>query len=268
MITFSKLGQYGNIGNSMFQLAATLGIAAKKNYTVKLPKIQTYFEPNNNCNIHSLHDGFNIDVPELTKEELTTINNYYVEPHFNYDPRAFEVIDNTDILGYFQTEKYFFHIKEQISNTFLFKQEIIDKAVNLFKQLNLDPELTTSLHIRRGDYVHKQDHHCLQDIQYFNAAIKKAGLKNILIFSDDISWCESTFLNSNVYFSRTNNAFADLYAMSLCKNNIITNSTYSWWGAWLNKNKKKIIVSPSRWFGPALANLNTIDLIPSSWIII
>lgn len=268
MITFSKLGRYGNIGNSMFQLAATLGIALKNNYDIKIPKSQTYFEPNNNCYNISLHDGFNINIPILTPEDQSNINNYYTEPHFNYDPNAFNIADNTDILGYFQTEKYFLHIKNEIKNTFKFKQDINDKAYQLFKQLNINPEETTSLHVRRGDYTYKQTHHCLQDLSYFEAAIKRASLKNILVFSDDIEWCRLNFLNTNTYFSTTNNAFVDLLAMSLCRNVITTNSTFSWWGAWLNNYDEKLIISPSRWFGPALANLNTTDIIPTNWVII
>lgn len=266
MITFSRLGRYGNLGNSMFQFAATIGIATKLNYTVKFPRNPTYFDTNYNCNNISLFDGFDIDIPEIVTEEYRLLTNHYTEPHFHFDSKAFDVPDYTDLAGYFQSEKYFEHAKETIKKTFLFKQEIIEKSNNLFKELNISPEETTSLHIRRGDYVVKQVYHPLQDNSYFEAAYKKAKLKNLLVFSDDIPWCEQNITGSNIFYSKLKNSFADMRAMSLCSNNIIVNSTFGWWGAWLNNNPAKVVVAPNTWFGPAYKDINANDIIPQTWL--
>lgn len=268
MITFSRLGRHGNLGNSMFQLAATIGIAAKLNYTVKFPRNPTYFDTNYNCNNISLFDGFDVNIPALVGEDYASIKNYYTESHFHFDSNAFSISDNTDIAGYFQSEKYFIHAKEEVKKAFAFKKENVEISDFLFKKYNILPEETTSLHIRRGDYVVKQSYHPLQDNNYYEAAFKKAKLKNILVFSDDIEWCRQNVIGSNVYYTDTNNSFADMRAMSLCKNNIIVNSTFGWWGAWLNNNPDKVVVAPSKWFGPAYNNVNTSDILPLQWIII
>lgn len=268
MITFSRLGRYGNLGNSMFQLAATLGIAAKLNYSVKFPRNPTYFDTNYNCNNISLFDGFEIDNPVLVNEDYAAIKNYYTEPHFHYDPNAFNISDNTDIAGYFQSEKYFSHARDIVTKAFTFKKEYIEKGNSLFSKYSISPHETTSLHVRRGDYVVKQVYHPLQENAYYEAAFKKAKLKNVLVFSDDIEWCKQNIVGNNIFYSDTNNSFADMYAMSLCKNNIIVNSTFGWWGAWLNSHTDKVVIAPSKWFGPAYSNVVTTDIIPSQWTII
>ncbi len=266
MITFSRLGRYGNLGNSMFQLAATIGIAAKLNFEVKLPRNPTYFDTNYNCNNISIFDGFDVNIPVLTVEEYRNIKNFYTEPHFHYDNKAFEISDNTDLTGYFQSEKYFLPVKSLIKKTFTFKKEIIEKSNNLFKEYNIEPSQTVSLHIRRGDYVVKQEYHPLQDSSYYQTAFKKAKLKNVLVFSDDVTWCQKNIQGSNIYYTNTGNSFADMRAMSLCKNNIIVNSTFGWWGAWLNEDPDKVVIAPTKWFGPAYSNIITNDILPEQWI--
>ena len=86
-----------------------------------------------------------------------------------------------------------------------------------------------------------------------------------LIFSDDITWCKKNFIGDSFIFIENEVDFIDMYLMSMCINNIIANSTFSWWGAWLNKNKNKKIISPINWFGPAKP-LNIRDVIPHNWV--
>lgn len=266
MITFTRLGRYGNLGNSMFQLASTVGVAAKLNYEVKLPRHPTYFDTNYNCNNISLFDGFDTGLPELLTEDYKLIKNYYTEPQFHFHSSIFNIADNTDLTGYFQSEKYFLHAKGLIKKVFTFKKEIVELSDNLFKTLNILPEETTSLHIRRGDYVVKQAYHPLQDNSYFEAAHKKAKLKNLLVFSDDVAWCETNIVGNNIFYSKLGNSFADMRAMSLCRNNIIVNSTFGWWGAWLNNHPEKVVIAPSKWFGPAYKDVVADDIIPETWL--
>ena len=266
MITFLKLGQHGNLGNSMFQLAATYGTAVKKEYKLKIPVSKTYFNPDTNSNITSLFDGFDINLPIITKEDINLITNQYEETEFNYQSSINNIQDFTNLHGYFQTEKYFSHVKTDIKNIFKFKDYAIQESNNLFISLNIAPEDTTSIHIRRNDYIQKQQYHPQQDSSYFFKAAELSRLKQVLIFSDDIEWCKKTFTGKNIYFSNLTSCFSDLRAMSLCKNNIIVNSTFSWWGAWLNDNKNKKIIAPKKWFGPAYSHFNTADILPENWI--
>lgn len=265
MITFLKLGQHGNLGNTMFQLAATVGTAIKKGYEVKIPKSTTYFNSDTNSFINSLFDGFDIEVPLISKKEIESIVYTYSEPEFNYSNTINDIKDFTNLHGYFQSEKYFEHSKNEILNIFKFKPQHVNESKELFKKLDIDPTETTSIHIRRNDYVYKQQFHPLQDLEYFVKASKKTRLKQVLIFSDDIVWCKKTFIGKNIYFSDLKSCFSDLKAMSLCRNNIVVNSTFGWWGAWLNEHKDKKIIAPSTWFGPAYKHLNTMDIIPKEW---
>ena len=90
-----------------------------------------------------------------------------------------------------------------------------------------------------------------------------------MFFSDDIEWCKSTYKdNKDVYFSENNNPFIDLYSMSKCKDNIIVNSSFSWWGAWLNSHPDKRVVAPNKWFGEAYKCYTVKDIIPQSWIVL
>jgi hypothetical protein len=100
--------------------------------------------------------------------------------------------------------------------------------------------------------------------------MKKMGNdKYYIIFSDDISWCKEnlSFLNNKI-FIEGNTDFQDLYLMSKCKNNIIANSSFSWWGAWLNTNKDKIVIAPKKWFGISNSHLDTSDLYCNNWVTI
>jgi hypothetical protein len=111
-------------------------------------------------------------------------------------------------------------------------------------------ENTCSIHVRRGNYVERQDFHPLQSIDYYKQAISIIGENTLfLIFSDDIEWCESNldFIKNKIFISG-NLDYQDLYLMSMCNHNIIANSSFSWWGAWLNNHKDKKIIYPSLWF--------------------
>lgn len=127
------------------------------------------------------------------------------------------------------------------------------------------------MHIRRGDYVSNSAvlaHHGLLTPAYYDEAVNVMSSKletpTLFIFSDDIGWVkENLFDDLDVVFVDSGSAELDLHLMSLCKHNIIANSTFSWWGAYLNTNMNKIVVAPKNWFS---ANINTDDLIPAEWI--
>jgi len=187
------------------------------------------------------------------------------ESGFNY--REIPHIDgNVRLNGYYQSEKYFKHIREEILQLFDLPSEVKEDIQERYK--GVLKQDTCSLHVRRGDYLGLTNFHPQQSLDYYKQAIETVGPdKTFVIFSDDIEWCKQNlgFISSKFFISG-NKDYEDMYLMSLCRNNIITNSTFSWWGAWLNKNEDKIVISPKIWFGKNNSHLDTSDLYCDKWI--
>ena len=274
MLTFNKLGYYGRLGNAMFQFATLLNVAKVNGYTFGIPYNNEI--PRNTISDHTgtynygldIHKCFELNIPDSSGHKA----EYRFRPNgFEYDPSILNIKDNTDIEGYFQSEKYFKENKDFVLNTFRFKKEFIlaaeKKMVNYRKGNN---KKIIFVHIRRGDYVNLQNSHPLLSFyDYYIPAMEKFDKKNTIfvIFSDDIEWCKTKFINNgNIYYSETNNPFVDLSLMAMCDGAIIANSSYSWWGAYMIRKMDKVIVAPKVWFGPRYDNLDTKDLIPDEWI--
>ena len=226
MITFSSLGNYGRLGNQMFQYASVIGIAKKNSYDYCFPLHRS-----------SLSKWF-----DLTTKDQIYVENIFHEKMFRFDSTLFDLPDNTDYFGYFQTEKYFEHCSSFIRNEFIFKNEIKQKVDEWFENKN---DSYISVHVRRGDYLNSPTFHPVPKIEWYIEAMKSFPNKKFLFFSDDLDWCKQTF--SEHEFSPFDNEGEDMYAMSKCKGHIITNSSFSWWGAWLGKGKT---IAPKTWFGP------------------
>ena len=201
--------------------------------------------------------------------------------------------------GYFQSEKYFLHCEDLIRALFQPRRDIADNIETQHRLLF--EEEYTSLHVRRGDYVtlsetHPLNPHPVQSLDYFVEALDFLNAKNVLVFSDDIEWCKEQFTGDKFrfmdqrehhpqeitqeepYFSNLSRHFlvadfSEMVTMSKCTNHIISNSSFSWWGAWLNDNPDKKVVAPKNWFSEAHAQvsrkdpLNYLDdLLPPAWI--
>jgi hypothetical protein len=272
MITYSKIGYMGRLGNQLFQFASLLGIADKTNSTPGIPlKNQTikqegcYDKFSNKWISYKLDliDGFNINIKDSS--EVNNIN-IFKETQHHFDNKLFEISDNIDLEGYFQTEKYFKHIEKEIREQLIFKPEIKSRALEIKSTIK---NKIVSLHFRRGDYLGDPQLFPVLEIDYYQKALSYFDEEDysFAIFSDDIKWCKSIFgEDKRIYYIEGNNQFIDLCLMSLCDHNIIANSTFSWWGAWLNDNPDKKIIAPNKWFGPNLSHLNTNDIIPDNWI--
>jgi hypothetical protein len=169
----------------------------------------------------------------------------YTEPVFSYS----ELPKNKsmNLHGYFQSEKYFQDIQDLIRFYFEPTDSIVEKLKSKYGNIF---ENSCALHVRRGDFVGNKTHQVC-DLNYYNRAIEliksKTQTDNFLIFSDDITWCKANF-PSNFHFIDGNLDVEDLFLISFCSHQIISNSSFSWWGAWLNKNPNKIIIAPNRWF--------------------
>jgi hypothetical protein len=234
---------YGGLGNRMFQEAAAIGYAEKHGYTFH----------NNTFLEYKPFDT--IREEEHCYQELRQPGNWAEAAILN---------------GYFQSEKYFEHCINKVSGYF--------GAPEIGSLRNK----ICSIHVRRGDYLKYPSKHPVVTLDYLLSAMEQmmqlADIRSFSIFSDDTLWCK-TVLYQNIQQTwdggisfeinqKANNPRLDIQNMAKCEHNIIANSTFSWWGAWLNPNPDKIIISPSKdnWFGPGNSHLDTKDIIPDSWI--
>jgi Glycosyl transferase family 11 len=275
MITHKSIGYSGRLGNQLFQYATLYSLAKSKNFEFGLPSKNLKVNPHGCLDMSSnkwisyrldLLDCFDLNVKLLSDTEINIITKNYLEKSFEYDGSINDITDDTSIDGYFQSEHYFKNYKSELLDHLTFKSHIVNSAEAVLN--GLPKRKTVSVHIRRGDYVNNTTLDLLSP-EYFVTALDffTDNDYNFLIVSDDIEWCKSTFqANDNLFFSEKNSQFVDLCILSKCDHNIISNSTFSWWGAWLNKNQDKRIIAPKKWFKRMDINTNT--LIPKNWTII
>lgn len=268
MITNLQIGYNGRLGNQLFQYAACYATAKKLNTEFIIPHNNESTVKEDGCWDHTnnewipynfrMYDGFEITA---TQQECIPLN-IFSEPHFHYSPEFQNIQDDTSVQGYYQSEKYFEPYKEDIIKEFTFKSHILDEAKSFITPLK-DKEVV-AIHIRRGDYVVNPDFSSVS-IGYIQEAMNQFNDKeyNFLIISDDITYCKQIF-PEGVYYSEGHSDFVDMCLMSLSDHNIISNSSFSWWGAYLNPNPNKKVIAPNNWFKKP--NMNTQDLIPTNWI--
>lgn len=273
---------HGRLGNQMFQYAAARGLAARLNVAVALDSRG------------ARHRGEDVptrvfalplaDPDCLPPDRHRTPLRYGLwrafgrrpvlrrERGLGYDP-AFETWgDGSYLHGYWQSERYFAHIADEIRRDFAFPP--ISDARNGDMAARIGAGLSVSLHVRRGDYV-ALGAHTLCDPAYYEAALAQlldglTGDPTVYVFSDDPDWARDNLrlpcASVEVDFNGPAQDFEDMRLMSLCQHNIIGNSSFSWWGAWLNPNPAKRVAGPARWFAdPKLCNP---DILPARWIAI
>jgi hypothetical protein len=259
----------GGLGNMMFQIAATTSLSIEKNTAPSFPNLNSHLEYLNSEFVFNAKLDYAQEYKELPIfKNLNTIP-YHSDQHeiitfpFHYEEK--NISDNSVIEGFFQSEKYFIKNKEYILKLFSIDENLNEELA--FKYSDILKYNTTSIHVRRGDYLQFNNHHPCQSLAYYQKGIDhtKDYTEKYLIFSDDIEWCKTKFLGNRFIFVNEDRDFKEMYLMSLCNNNITCNSSFSWWSAWLNKNPNKIVIAPKIWFGP-LINENDKDIIPESWI--
>lgn len=283
----------GGLGNQLFQYAAAKSLAIHKKKEMVID-VSCFFENIEGVTKRAYElDSLNVNSRIATEVELATakrhsfvrkIRNklmpyyrrqYYYEPHFHFDSNFLKAYSSTILIGYWQSENYFKGISDIIRSEFEFKKTPGLKTQEVLKQIS--ETNSVSLHIRRGDYINNPETlrmHGICGIDYYDKCINlmkaKVPSMQLFIFSDDIQWVkENLVLPYNAIFVDHNtgdNANEDLYLMSHCKHNVIANSSFSWWGAWLNNNNKKIVMAPSKWFNEFKAD--TKDLYPADWIVV
>ena len=283
----------GGLGNQMFQYAAGRALALRNKTELRLDI--SGFEN------YALHQGFELqrvfscpaaiaspgDIRRILGWQSSSIarrilmrprfaalrrRSFVVEPHFHYWPGEFKISGDCYLSGYWQSEKYFKSIEDIIRSEFSFKTALSGANAELAHQIN--ETNAVSLHIRRGDYVENAKTlatHGVCSLDYYQKAIRHIAERMphpvFFLFSDDIAWVKGNlkidFPCRHVSHNRGLESYNDMHLMSLCRHHIIANSSFSWWGAWLNPYPNKIVIAPVKWF----ANGTTVDdLLPSDWI--
>jgi hypothetical protein len=241
MITFNQLGKYGRLGNQMFQIASTIGIATKNGYDYGFPNWINW----------DAFDRFNttenILVFEYFENQLPLCEKEYPDMFIHWGYHDLKIQDNVSLSGHMQSEKYFKHCKELIRHYFTMNDEY-------------EKNEYTAVHIRFGDYG--DDYHPICDVSYY---VRAFGLVSgpYMIFSDDLEKAKDVFPNRETVFYE-GDTYDSFKKMKSCKNHIIANSTYSWWAAWLAGGK---VVAPAKWFGAA-AGLDAKDIYAEGWTVI
>jgi hypothetical protein len=262
MISFNYLGNLGRLANQMFQYASLKGIATYRGYEFCIPPKDVFGKNDLMVNKDlNLYDVFDIE----RNNNLSIANNSVLQERMHtFDEELFvNCPDNIDLFGYYQTEKYFKHIEDEIRKDFTFSEELRVNCSNFISTFNSE---VISLHIRRGDYV-LNPNHPVQPLEYYeNALALFPSDLPVLVFSDDFEWCNHQLMFDHERFmiSQESSVDADLCMMSFCDYHIIANSSFSWWGAWLAKSKK--IIAPRNWFGGQCINKDVKDMKFSNWV--
>ena len=277
----------GGLGNQMFQYAYAKSLQTK-GYTVylDLSAFETYTlhggyglnyffvnlqtaskemvaEFKRNLWLSKIKNKLNIRSSKIVKEKKLSFSSFLYNPG-----------DDKYISGYFQTERYFQSIRNILLETFCFHQPLSQYTLDIKKTI-LETKSTCSLHVRRGDYLSSNNIkiHGVCELDYYKQAIEIMNLSIAnpvyFVFSDDITWVKQNIQISNaIYIENPNKVLPheDLYLMSICQNHIIANSSFSWWGAWLNQNDNKKVIAPKTWFLDKKRQNK--DILPNHWLAI
>lgn len=281
----------GGLGNQMFQYALGRALAIQCDDTLKMDI--SAFE---SYKVHGYDlNHFTIQAEIATTDEITpflknkkrlrglkrlishlvtdTTKRFVQEQSFPFDPTILQLRGDIYLSGYWQSQKYFLPIRGHLLKEFSLRGPA-SNGYQHFAQL-IGSTQSVSLHIRRGDYISNENalkFHGICPLDYYRKAVDhlNSHVQNLtcFIFSDDIEWAKANldFLPTKVFVSGeeglTNHE--EMLLMSLCQHNIIANSTFSWWGAWLNLHDDKMVIAPAQWF--KTKDVDTRDLIPQDWL--
>ncbi|MFZ2072726.1 MAG: alpha-1,2-fucosyltransferase [Minisyncoccia bacterium] len=279
----------GGLGNQMFQYAIGRALAIKNDTELALDISSYHTDYHKSAPRSFILDNFNIraqilnlNASLMAKVERYLIKivdrykpinkrKYIIEETFEFSPAVLDAGPNIFISGVWQSEKYFQTIESDIRKEFTLKEPLSHESLKFDSIINANKE-SVSIHIRRGDYVSNTStlkKHGVCPPEYYAEAIelifKKLKTPKFFIFSDDIEYAQSIINTPETTYISSPKIpdYEELVLMSQCKHNILANSTFSWWGAWLNANHNKIVIAPKKWFTTVAS---TKDLIPENWI--
>jgi len=270
----------GGLGNQMFQYALGRKVALTTNTTLALDlsflnkkaEIDTPRNYELGCfNINPILITESISGNNSVLLKIPCFSNKYLERQLPFNSEALKQPDDTLFIGYWQTDKYFIDIRKQLLLDFTLKNNLSADDKRLTDCINM--QTSVSLHVRRGDYasnIATNKFHGLMGIDYYKEALSiignKVGAFKLFIFSDDITWCKKNLADIHadiVFVNGERDGYVDMHLMKLCNHNIIANSSFSWWAAWLNLNLDKIVIAPNAWVKDV--DTDTSDIIPNAW---
>lgn len=247
----------GQLGNQCFQIATALAYAYDHDLEPYFPDLKNLQERDIPMNYRFIFWRLNAEAPP------GEIEDFYEEPHFHYAP--IPESENIALSGFYQSEKYFKHHKDKIL-PFFEPSDSLKTHIERKFSLVLEHPCTVAVHIRTL-FLHDS-----QGLNYFRKAICLFPEESlIVIFSDNIPWCKENLINipRKLVFIQGQPHYIDFYLMSMCKHHIISNSTFSWWAAYINKHPTKVVIAPPEWFTPGWGHgLDSKDVIPEDWIVL
>ena len=262
----------------MFQYASLRGIANYNQYQWMIPPPDYNHKDN-----YGLFDTF--EMKHVKPENLGFNDGMTVtEKTHAFDDSMFYCTDGVNIDGYLQTEDYFVHIADQIREDFTFRKDYLEPCKEYIDSLASSPIF---IHIRQSDNIGREEYHPILPLSFFESALEFWSPDTpCFVFTDDLDWCkkQSLFKNDRFIFNDNPERYeyqtidgtgkmqntllpqVDLCLMSLCSGGIIANSSFSWWGAWLQNGRGNIIApDPEKWYGSAMTHLDTSMMVPARW---
>lgn len=284
----------GGLGNQMFEYASAKAFAKKTGAELRLdlsifeihkhkswcrPYAMDIFAINNPKRIStSLFEKTKLHLLARPKQCLSTRllkKIHHIVDDESVPETSERMLKNATLYGYFAKEKYFKDIRDELLKDFRFAKPLDERNSTIAQQMQ--ETNSVSVHIRRGDYLNVVNSKVFAQVtpDWYVKAIQlmkeKTGATHFYFFSDDIEWCRTTFSNienaSFIDWNTGKESYRDMQLMSLCKHNIIPNSTFSWWGAWLNNNPQKIVVAPKHYFVDEQADNRKRESMPKDWIL-
>lgn len=249
----------GGLGNQMFEVAAAASLA-RDNNALLVVNPDEHILPNQGRNVNN----YTANVFSRILFDKTP----QLKVRYNWDRIFHQAIPfhpNIKLGGHYQSFKYFDHNQDYIKSLFAPTDAVREHILNTYGPQMVD---VTAIQVRRGDYYKFPDHHPLLTPNYYANAVKLAQPKEVWVFSDDTKWCQENLSFDCPMRYVKDEDYIELYAMSFCKNVIISNSSFGWWAAYLNNRPDATVYVPSVWFGPALIadGFKTNDLILNGWI--
>lgn len=274
----------GGLGNQMFQYAAARALTEKHKTGLTLELNEFEYYPLRSYMLDRFKLDKNIQTVTTHQGKLKRVLNRiipdtktYTEPHYHYDPAFFDQGTDVNLKGYFQSPRYFEDIQGIIRDEFTLSEPLSETGQEYQTQIE-GTDISVSLHVRRGDYVSDaktQAVHGSASVEYYETAVNHIRSSygddiHIFIFSDDPAYVEKTFAfcpDKTIVKGNTDIPHEDMMLMAACDHHIIANSSFSWWGAWLNPKADKTVIAPKQWFSAeTLKTKSTQDLFPKDWI--
>lgn len=234
----------GGLGNQMFQVAHAICQGWKHDVPVSFPASSSTPNQGRQPTNYLTNIFRKVDFSGKKGETVIVGERSWNESNLEFNPE-----DSIEFYGYFQSSLNFLGYSEEIKHLFSPTEIFKEKFNDIYT--DFEPSKSISLHIRRGDYSRFVDVHGIIDFSYINYCLSKCEPNKIVyVFTEDKTWAEETFRDNRFRIFKNLEDYEELWAISLCETNIMSCSSFSWWGSFLNRNVNKKVFVPDKWFGP------------------